>query len=133
MFSDVRGAAGQGWLASVATVLEKPANQDVVVELLRAIAAYAAHLPLDRTPVQDMDTIAARADDLLEGAAPGELVQALPALRPQVRAMLMLSLVDEPLANPVFSRTDAIGTVMRKKLRPVTGPIREQIDILSAH
>lgn len=136
------GAAGQGWLASVATVLEKPANQDVVVELLRAIAAYAAHLPLDRTPVQDMDTIAARADDLLEcgAGAPagprarlGELLQALPALWPQIRAMLMLSQVDEPLVNPVFSRTDAIGTVMRKKLRPVTGPIREQIDILSAH
>jgi len=34
--------------------------------------------------------------------------------------------------NPVFSRTDAIGTVMRKKLKPVTDPIHEQITILKS-
>jgi hypothetical protein len=39
-------------------------------------------------------------------------------------------MVNEPLVNPIFSRTDAIGTVMRKKLRPVSGPIQEQIALL---
>jgi len=32
--------------------------------------------------------------------------------------------------DPVFSRTDAIGTVMRKKLKPVTEPMHEQIEVL---
>jgi len=32
--------------------------------------------------------------------------------------------------DAVFSRTDAIGTVMRKKLKPVTESIHEQINIL---
>ena len=45
-------------------------------------------------------------------------------------AMLFLAMLDEPVLNPVFSRTDAIGTVMRKKLKPVTGPIHEQIAAL---
>jgi hypothetical protein len=44
--------------------------------------------------------------------------------------MLFLALLHEPVLDPVLSRTDAIGTVMRKKLGPVTGPIQEQIDIL---
>jgi hypothetical protein len=134
------GTAGQAWLASVATVLEKPSNQDVVVELLHAIAAYSVHLPIAGTCLTEMDTIAALADALLDGGdAAGaeaggqlaELLLAVPEARFRVRAMLILAMVNEPLVNPVFSRTDAIGTVMRKKLRPVSGPIREQIDILT--
>ena len=48
----------------------------------------------------------------------------------EVHAMLVLSMVDEPLVNPIFSRTDAIGTVMRKKLRPVSEPLQQYIDRL---
>jgi hypothetical protein len=137
--SRLLGSAGQAWLASVETVLEKPSNQDVVVELLQAVAAYSAHLPIAGTCITEMDTIAALADSLLDGdAAAGTevagqldaLLLAVPEARSRVRAMLMLAMVNEPLVNPVFSRTDAIGTVMRKKLRPVSGPIREQIDLL---
>jgi hypothetical protein len=133
------GPAGQAWLASVETVLDKPLNQDVVVELLHAIAAYSAHLPIAGTYLTEMDTIAALADSLLDGgdaAGAGtagqlaELLQAVPEARSRVRAMLILAMVNEPLVNPVFSRTDAIGTVMRKKLRPVSGPIQKQIDLL---
>jgi hypothetical protein len=131
--------AGQAWLASVETVLEKPTNQDVVVELLQAIAAYSAHLPIAGTYLTEMDTIASLADALLDGSeAAGsevsgqlaELLLAVPGARSRIRAMLILAMVNEPLANPVFSRTDAIGTVMRKKLRPVSEPIQEQIDLL---
>jgi hypothetical protein len=138
--SRLLGAAGQAWLASVEKVLEKPSNQDVVVELLQAIAAYSAHLPITGTCITEMDTIATLADALLDGdktagneAAQllGELLQAVPDARTHVRAMLMLAMVNEPLVNPIFSRTDAIGTVMRKKLRPVSGPIQEQIELLS--
>jgi len=32
--------------------------------------------------------------------------------------------------NPIFARTDAIGTVMRKKIKPVTDRIIEQLLIL---
>jgi hypothetical protein len=86
-----------------------------------------------------MDTITARADALLDGVEAvgaevatqlAELLLAVPDTRNIVRAMLILAMVDEPLVNPVFSRTDAIGTVMRKKLRPVSGPIQEQIELL---
>lgn len=132
--------SGQAWLASVGTVLDKPSNQDVVVELLHAIAAYSAHLPIAGTYHTEMDTIASLADELLDGDVAAaheagelltEVLAAVPEARALVRAMLILALVNEPLVNPVFSRTDAIGTVMRKKLRPVFEPIREQIDILT--
>jgi hypothetical protein len=58
------------------------------------------------------------------------LLQVCPDSAHHVRAMLILALLGESVLNPVFSRTDAIGTVMRKKLKPLMEPIHEQINIL---
>ena len=129
--------AGQAWLGTVRTVLKKPLNQDVMVELMHAIADYFEPLPCGREKLSDIQAIVAVADNMLGGAS-GELpqlaslLQAVPDAVQQVRAMLVLSMVDEPLLNPVFSRTDAIGTVMRKKLKPITEPLQEQLQILAA-
>jgi hypothetical protein len=64
------------------------------------------------------------------GHALGELFSRVPGMEREVHAMLVLSMVDEALVNPIFSRTDAIGTVMRRKLMPVSGPLRHYIDRL---
>ena len=45
-------------------------------------------------------------------------------------AMTVLACLGVKLVNPIFARTDAIGTVMRKKIKPVTDPIIEQLHIL---
>jgi hypothetical protein len=129
--------AGQAWLGTVQTVLKKPVNQDVMVELMHAIAGYFQPLPFERAILTNMQDIKAAADHMLEtaaGALPqlASLLDAVPDAVPQVRAMLVLSMLDEALLNPVFSRTDAIGTVMRKKLKPVTEPVQEQLAILAA-
>jgi hypothetical protein len=82
-----------------------------------------------------MEEISAAAEAMLANARAtndplGEVLSAAPGQFDLIRAMLVLSMVDEPVVNPVFSRTDAIGTVMRKKLKPVFGPIQRQLDIL---
>lgn len=129
--------AGQAWLGTVQAVMKKPVNQDVMVELMHAIAGYFRPLPFERAILTDLQDIVVAVDHMLD-AAPASLpqlaclMQAVPDAMPQVRAMLVLSMLDEPVLNPVFSRTDAIGTVMRKKLRPVTEPLQEQLDILAA-
>jgi hypothetical protein len=128
-------AEGQGFLGTVETVLEKPSNQDVVVELLQAISAYFGTLRMDKHRYDDMEAILRGIDKELEayherGSALGDVLATLPELEQQLRAMLVLSNVDEPLVNPIFSRTDAIGSVMRKKLKPVSEPLQEQINIL---
>jgi hypothetical protein len=46
--------------------------------------------------------------------------------------MLAMSMLDEPVVNPIFSRTDAVGSVMRKKLKPVSDPLLELVDILTS-
>jgi hypothetical protein len=132
------GSEGQGFLDAVERVLEKPSNQDVVVSLLHAIAAYFHPIRTNDTRLQTMDDILAAVDDLMfsvsaPGQALGELLARSPGMEKEVHAMLVLSMVDEPLVNPIFSRTDAIGTVMRRKLRPVSDPLQQCIDTLRYH
>jgi hypothetical protein len=129
------GGKGQGFLETVENVLAKPANQDVVVSLFQAIAAYFHPIGTNNTERQSMEEIYATTDRmLLNSAVPGhplrELLERVPGMETEVRAMLVLSMVDEPLVDPIFSRTDAIGTVMRRRLRPVSEPLQRQIDRL---
>jgi hypothetical protein len=89
----------------------------------------------DDTVLQTMDEILVAVDHLMisasaPGQALGELLARAPGMEREVHAMLVLSMVDEPLVNPIFSRTDAIGTVMRRKLRPVSEPLQQCIDRL---
>ena len=132
-------SAGQTWLAGARTVLKKPANQDVVVELLHAIGDYSACLQTGNERRTDIDAIFSVVDELIDGRlqAPGDtdnwlesMINAVPDALPKARAMLFLSMLDEPVIDPVFSKTDAIGTVMRKKMQPVSEPIQKQIEIL---
>jgi hypothetical protein len=135
--------AGQAYLACVEAVLKKPSNQDVMVELMHAIEAYSAALPVGKQRKFDISDVA-RMSGVPGGAADAglnctdesagqclqALFQALPDDEQRIRAMLFLALLGEPVLDTVFSRTDAIGTVMRKKLKPVTEPIHEQIRVL---
>jgi hypothetical protein len=135
--------AGQAYLACVEAVLKKPSNQDVMVELMHAIEAYSAALPVGKQRKFDIADVA-RMSGVPGGAADAgvnctdesagqclqALFQALPGDEQRIRAMLFLALLGEPVLDTVFSRTDAIGTVMRKKLKPVTEPIHEQIRVL---
>jgi hypothetical protein len=131
--------AGQSFLASVETVLKKPANQDVMVELMHALDRHAALLSLGEYKLDDIGDIVRMAAVLMAGEAEADtglmqslqrLLQVHPESAHHVHAMLVLALLGETVLNPVFSKTDAIGTVMRKKLKPVTEPIHEQITIL---
>jgi hypothetical protein len=53
-----------------------------------------------------------------------------PSLLPQLKAIFNLSMINETLVDPIFGMTDAIGSVMRKKIEPVVTPIIENIQLL---
>ena len=128
------GDRGQVFLQTAEAAMSKPNNQDVVVELLKSIQEYFASVCPNSDPGADIETIVSDADALLDVpavCATTEAVQnvlaAAPECRNDVRALLALAWIGEPLVNPIFSRTDAIGSVMRKKLEPVTVPLIQQI------
>jgi len=125
---------GQVFLRTAEAVLNKPADQDVVVEFLKAMQTYFAPVCPHRDAGADMHTLVEDAAALLDvppvcatTGAVQAVLEVLPEYRDDLRAMLVLSWVGESLVNPIFARTDAIGSVMRKKIEPVTLPIRQQL------
>jgi hypothetical protein len=128
--------AGQGFLGTTSIVLSKPLNQDVVVALLNAISGYFSSVRPEQVSCEYMDEIEKTVDAQLSAADAGDpqlagVLEAVPAYRDQIRAMLVMSRIGESVVNPIFSRTDAIGTLMRRKLQPVSERIQQQIDRLT--
>jgi hypothetical protein len=117
--------------------MKKPTNQDVVVEFLKSIQRYFSGVCPNRDPAADMQTIVSDAEVLLDTppvcpttTAVRQVLEAAPEHRDDVKALLALSWVGESLVNPIFSRTDAIGSVMRKKIEPMTALLQQQFDQL---
>jgi len=123
---------GQRFLATAKGVLEKPSNQDEVVSLLRAVTAYFAPARRTDDKEQDIDQVLTacadcidNADDMLQA-----ILEACPVLRPELTALLVLAGCGDAVVTPIFAKTDAVGTVMRRRLEPVTAPLLAQIAIL---
>ncbi len=129
------GAPGQAWLATVNTVMKKPANQDIVIALLNAINDYFSNLKLMPEKEEDIQVILKTASGFIDNQtddALAEMLNILPEAKDMLHAMLVLSAISEQIVNPIFSRSDAIGTLMRKKLAPVFDPILQQVKLLTA-
>ncbi|UCE89555.1 MAG: sulfur reduction protein DsrS [Pseudomonadota bacterium] len=134
----VLAPSGQAFVKTALRVFQKPNNQDVVVALLRAVHDYFAPVHEEASgsdALDNTDAIVANARAACElmGSSSAEvkaILDSLPQLRAQLVAVMALSNVSEQVVNPVFSRSDAIGTVMRRKLEPVFTPILEQFAAL---
>ncbi|MCK7576980.1 MAG: hypothetical protein MZV65_14805 [Chromatiales bacterium] len=125
------GAGGQSFLAAGEQVLQKPTEQDAVVALLNVLSGYFSRVRHGDDPGQDVETIVRDAAAAAGREPPAqELLAALPALQPEVVAVYALARMDEAIVTPVFARSTASGSLMRRKIGPVIGPVLEQIAVL---
>ncbi len=127
-------APGQAFLSTVNTIMKKPGNQDVVIALLNAINDYFSDLKLIPEKEEDIQVIIDSTSSLIDNKTDNmlvEVLEALPDSRNMLHALLVLSAINERIVNPIFSRSDAIGTLMRRKLEPVFKPMTEQIKQLT--
>ena len=127
----VLGPQGQQFLRTVEHVINKASNQEVVVELMNAIGNHFRPVRPDLLRYRDMASIVARIGEEAVDRQLQPLLREFPELEPQARAMLGLALVDEYVVAETFGHTDAIGTVMRKRLLPVTTPLLELMQTLN--
>ena len=125
---------GQAFFNTAIAVLKKPGNQDVAIELLTAIADYFDDIkPSDFVPSNIFETLPKKAEEYLSNQICdytkdiNEVVSILPEAQEIVESMLVLSQLDIHLVNPIFARSDAMGTVMRKKLAPVFDPVTNYV------
>lgn len=125
---------GQGFLKTIEAVLHKPANQDVVVALFEAIEAYFGEIRPHAERRRDIDQILREAKQYCEisescvhQAAIDAINTRLPQAMPLLESMFVLACVGEQLIAPIFATTDAVGSVMRRKIEPVSKPIVQHI------
>ncbi|MDH5425066.1 MAG: hypothetical protein OEY29_08745 [Gammaproteobacteria bacterium] len=139
MLVQIHSAQGQSLLYTVQAAFKRPNNQDVVVALINSVANYFndVAIPAPSQNVQEIicyvDTVCAdTSQPVAQYLAEVKVVskELTVDLDQRIKAMLILSCLDEKVVDPIFALTTAIGTVMRKKLEPVSGPLLQQIKLL---
>jgi hypothetical protein len=128
----VLDSPGQTFLKVAAESLRRPADQDVISALFNAIGHYFAALRHEPGQLRDVAEIEAVVERLMAQpeAALQRLLETLPQLGPELRAMLFLAHFDEAVVLPIFAVSDAIGSVMRKRIEPVTTPLLARLHTL---
>lgn len=108
-------AQGQAFLAATQEVLARPETQEVVNHLFNALGAAFRPAGADPgAPLAGLDTARAR----------------YPALAAEWQALAALAQVSEAQLTPIFARSSAIGSLMRRKITPLVEPILAHIRTL---
>ncbi len=126
-------APGQMFLNTVKRVFDKAASQDTIVSMFHAFSAYNRDLPLAAVKQRDLVEAEQLAVQWIAGHEDPQLTacaQQASQFLPQIKAMLVLAQMGEATLNPIFGLTDALGSVMRKKLKPLTDPLQQHIQTL---
>jgi len=116
MLEKALSGQGQTFLATTALVLDRPEIQEVVNHALNALAQWCAPLR--------------QADAAARGAARAAVLAAAPQLEPDCAALDALATADADSARPIFLKTTAIGSLMRRKIQPVVVPLLDGIAVL---
>lgn len=113
-----KGLSGQGqtFIATTATILDRPENQEVVNHTLNALAHWCAPL---RQADPDARSVARQA-----------LLDAAPQFKQDCDALDTLAAVDAETVRPIFLKTTAIGSLMRRKIEPIVTPLMDAITVL---
>lgn len=132
--SQLLSAEGQAFFSTVKKAMDKLSDQFVTVLFLAAVQNFFRDI--NTTPVakyRSFEEIHAHVDQVMNDTADaklGEILDAVPGSRQYIKSMLALAAVCECLLDPIFSQTDAVGSVMRKRLQPVTQPLIEHVEHL---
>lgn len=131
----VQSSPGQTFIRTVTTVLAKPPSQEVVQHGLDLLRDYFGTLRPEGDPDFVLEVLEAEADAFTAPeTAPrvvGECLQAASALGAELRAMRILSGLGYGVLRPVLRDSTAMGSLMRRKLKPVLDPILGQLGVLA--
>jgi hypothetical protein len=127
---------GQSVFNIIKLALKRPSQQDVVVTLFNAIGHQFAGLGLSRSfrSIDELQLFNSALCDLENNSKSNHLldqIRQLDALIPdcedRILAMLSLAQMSETLLDPLFGGTDCLGSVMRKRIKPVSEPLLEMV------
>jgi hypothetical protein len=116
MLEKALSGQGQTYLATTATILDRPEVQEVVNHTLDALAQWC--MPLRSV------------DEATRSAARAAVLAATPQFEADCAALDALAAVDAGSVRPIFLKTTAIGSLMRRKIAPIVTPLLDSIAVL---
>lgn len=137
-FVAILSEPGQKWLVTLKNALKKPVDQDVVISLFKAVDQYFDIEWPENRGVRDINIASDRARLWIDNETEcseqlHELIKVLDEKgQDKLQSFLVLSQVGEDTLIPVFAGNDSVGSVMRKRLEPVTSIIVHHVDNLLA-
>lgn len=131
--SQIFSAQGQAAIETIINVIKKPNDQDVAVEIFNTIGDY---FKIDEHAPQtwrDLSALENHVSELVNSNSEQlkDYLSQRPDTKKYLYAVLFLSMISETLLDPVFGISDAIGSVMRKRIAHLTDPILEQLQTLT--
>ncbi len=127
----VLSPSGQAFLQIAELVLNKPNDQDAVAIILNSIGQYFNKFNAGHCKWRDIHELAAYANDSYHTHEEVRKILVIDnSLESKLKALFILSMISETLVDPIFGMTDAIGSVMRKKIQHVVNPITENMQLL---
>lgn len=116
MLAKALSEQGQTFIGTAATILERPEIQEVVNHTLNALAGWCAPLR--------------QADHAARSTAREALLQVAPQFESDCAALDTLAAADADSVRPIFLKTTAIGSLMRRKIQPVVTPLLDAVTVL---
>ena len=116
MLSKALSDQGQTFLYATGVILDRPEVQEVVNHCLQALSLWCA-------PLRNFD-------EATRTTARAALLAVAPTLDAECAALEALAAVDADTVRPIFLKTTAIGSLMRRKIEPIVKPLLAQIAVL---
>ena len=111
----VFSAPGQAFVQTCELALAKVIDQEVTASLFDAIAGYFREGRAIEGRYRDVDELENAVNDIDWRGAP--------ELETHARSIYFLAAIGVDLLDPIFARTDAVGSGMRRKIKPVSDRI----------
>lgn len=124
---------GQAFVETCARILKKPSTQDVVNTTLDVLRDYYTAARPQGNPDLDMQQLLAEAEEFVEISDQAKAVLRLdPQLTRQLQALRVCSGLGYGVLRPALKGSDAMGSLMRRKLEPALTPLLNLLDSLRA-
>lgn len=116
MLSRALSGQGQTFLYATSVILDRPEVQEVVNHCLQALSNWCA-------PLRNLDEATCE-------QARNALLSVAPQFAAECAALEGLAAVDADTVRPIFIKTTAIGSLMRRKIEPIVKPLLAHIAVL---
>ncbi|HEY9099197.1 MAG TPA: hypothetical protein VIN38_10035 [Thiobacillus sp.] len=116
MLTKALSGQGQTFLLTLAHILDHPEVQEVVNHTLNAMARWC-------TPLRELD-------EASRNTARSALLAVAPQFEADCTALDTLASTDADTVRPIFLKTTAIGSLMRRKIEPIVTPLMDSIAAL---